>query len=250
MRNLICVLASALVLLGTLVGCGAAGDIFPALFTATQMDDLVNNGEATLDAQQLLAKWSFEVARGDISTAGYAYDPPTEVNGWQGTVTATGASFPFGVGDLTMVFTATGDSGPVDPTFFDLSDDTQVGVDVDVSFSGVSKAGAPLAMTAIYTAVTSQNAPDAVSAMLNGIFGVALGGYSADFTATDLAVDIDILTDEITSMIGDLRANIDIPNFPLDGGFDLTGLGDSVRIGYDVAGTTLDYQLSLANLFG
>ena len=113
MRNLICVLASALVLTGTLVGCGGAtNDIIPAIFTATQMGDLIDNGEETLDAQQLLAKWSFEVARGDISVASYDYDPPTAANGWKGTVTATGASFPFGDGDLTMVFTATGDGGP------------------------------------------------------------------------------------------------------------------------------------------
>ena len=251
MRNLICVLASALVLTGTLVGCGGAtNDIIPAIFTATQMGDLIDNGEETLDAQQLLAKWSFEVARGDISVASYDYDPPTAANGWKGTVTATGASFPVGDGNLTMVFTATGDGGPADPFVTDLSDDAQVAVDVDIDFNGVSKSGAPLLMAAIFTAVTSQNGADAVSALVNGIFAVDLGGYSADFVATGLDVGIDILADEVTSMIGGLRANFDVPNSPWDAAFDMTGLGESVRIGYDVAGTTISYQISLANLFG
>ena len=62
-------------------------------------------------------------------------------------------------------------------------------------------------MSAIYTAVTSQNAPDAVSALVNGIFNVALNGYAGNFTATDLSVDIDILQDQVTSMIGQLDAN-------------------------------------------
>ena len=34
-----------------------------------------------------------------------------------------------------------------------------------------------------------------------------------------------------------------------DANFDMDGLGDSVQINYDVAGTTLAYQVGLASLF-
>lgn len=231
-----------------LTGC-ASGD-YTAFFSATQMDNLVTNMEGTLSSQEEMSRWSFGVARGDISVSGYTYDPPTAGNNWVGTITATGATFPFGTGNLSMTFTALDENGnPVDPFVDDLTNDSQVTITVhNVNFAGVSVDGAALTMDGAYSAVTSSNAADSVATVLNGTFDVNYDEYVSSFTATDLELTIDTVQGEVTNIVGDLDGTIDVPNWPDDANLNLDAVGSQLQIYYNVGGTQFQYVLDLVDL--
>ena len=242
MRKLIGVLSLSLFL----AGCGVAG-LLPVVFSASQMDDLVGNMEETLEAQQLVSKWAIEAARGDLSLEGATYDPPTAGSNWLGTLTIDDGTFPFGAGDVVLQFTATGDGGPADPYVVDLSDDANVVLDIDVQFQGTGNSGLPLRVDADFVSEHTQNLEDEVTAKINGAFTVDYADYTSNFNATDLVTRIDIDEDRILDIVGDLQASVDVPDFPFDADFDLSGLGDAVQVSYDVFGSSLDYVLSLGS---
>jgi hypothetical protein len=99
-----------------------------------------------------------------------------------------------------------------------------------------------------FNAVTSQNAANDVVARVNGNFDVDYAGYLAEIQATDLDVTLDMALEEVTSVVGQIQANIDIPNFQFDADLDVTGLGDQLQIGINVVATTINYLLDLSAL--
>ncbi len=243
MPKIICCLALCL----TLAGCPTVDGL---TLSAGEAQLLTENTESTLEIQQLFTKFAFGAARGDlVSLVGLTYDPPTAQNNWTGNLSVSNGVFPFGVGDLNLTFNVSGDAGLTDPYSLgvDLSDDAQVDVDVVATFLGMQD-GAPVDLSTTFSATTLQNAVNDVTTRVNGVFAIDYDGYVADIQAVDLDLTIDLVTDEITSVLGSVTANIDIPNFALDANVVLTGLGDSVQIGLDIAGTFIDYVLNLGGL--
>jgi hypothetical protein len=59
---------------------------------------------------------------------------------------------------------------------------------------------------------------------------------------------MDLDAEELTSMVGDFDARIDIPDFALDADLDLQALGNQIGLDYDVGDLSLDYFVSLASL--
>ena len=243
MPKIICCFALCL----TLAGCPTLDLI---TLTAGEAQLLTDNTESTLEIQQLFTKYAFEAARGDLTLVGLTYDPPTAQNNWTGTISSTGGAFQFGTGDLNLTFNVAGDAGPTDPYSVDLSDDTQVIVDVVGTFLG-AKDGVPVDLSTTFNATTLplQNALNDATARVNGVFDIDYGGYIAAIQATDVDIAFDIANGQITSVLGDITAQIDIPNFAFDADVVLTGLGNSVDIGIEVANTVIGYVLSLGSLF-
>ena len=91
------ILVTALV---SLVGCTGA----ELAFSGAARQELVDNFEVSVDAQQAMAEYSFAAGRGDLDLSGAVYTPP--VGNTPGTLTISDGTFPFGTGDLTIVFTA------------------------------------------------------------------------------------------------------------------------------------------------
>ncbi|MDH3591233.1 MAG: hypothetical protein OER88_05105 [Planctomycetota bacterium] len=226
-------------------GCGGAGLV---LLGAAEADDLVENLEYTVEAQQLMTEFFFLTGRGDIdldSFTNYTYDPPSAANGWTGTLDVTGGQFPFGNGDLNLTFTAIGDAGPADPYTVDLTDDSAVSVDGAFSFVGTSLLGRSLSGSGTFDAATLQNTVDDLTATLDGGFVIRHDGYQVDLTATDLDVVLDVAQGEITNVAGSLAGTVDIPDFAFDADVDITGVGDAFDVAIDAAATTINYTLAL-----
>ena len=108
--------------------------------------------------------------------------------------------------------------------------------------------GAPVDLTTTFSATTLQNAVNDVTTRVNGVFAIDYDGYVADIQAVDLDLTIDLVTDEITSVLGSLTATIDVPNFVLDADLVLTGLGDSVQIGIEIANTFINNVLNVGGV--
>jgi hypothetical protein len=245
MRNI----ALALFLGALLTGCLSGDEIF---LSPEEADALVENFEETVAIQQEMAEFSFEAVRGDLDLSqygSYTYDPPTQANGWVGTLDFPRGSFPWGDGDFSVVFTASGDGGPVDPLLEDLSDDVQVDIDAVVNFLGTTSVGKDIDSSADFTMSTVQNGVNDVVTRLDGTFDIIHDGYRTALDATDVEMDIDIALEEITSITGSLAGEVDIPNFHWDAAFDIDGLGDTLQIGIDVVATTITYTLGLDELF-
>jgi len=230
-------------------GCPSVDELF---LTPSEAAALTDNFEATVDFQQQVSEFVFAAGRGELDLASefsnYNYDPPSAANAFRGTLTILGGDFPFGSGDLTVHFTASGDAGPVDPYVVDLSGDTQVTIDGDYDFSGLSSLGETLTSTADFTMTTVQNGAQVVSTLVDGTFVIDLAGYAADLTANGLELTLDLLTRRVTNVLGELRGKVDIPNFVLDANFTLTGLGSDLQIAIDAAATTISYTLNLFSL--
>jgi hypothetical protein len=229
------------------VGCSGTDEIF---LSPSEAQELEVNFEAALEAQHLFAEHSFEVARGDVDISGYVYDPPTALNNWVGTLSMPGATLPFGTGDGTIVFTAVADGVPVDPYATDITGATLVEIEVfDAQFTGTSASGAPLDISAAFDMSTILNTVDTATTVVDGAFTVVHDGYEVVLDATDVHMDLDLVAEEVTNVTGHVAGTVDIPDFAFDGDFDVDGLGNRVRIGIDVAATTIDYFLDLSELF-
>ena len=243
MRKWLCTLTVCALMLGCSVD--------EYFLSQDEIDELVENFEAGLEAQQGLAGFVQDTGRGDIDLDDYdnvVYDPPTLANEWQGTLTfQPGEQFPFGTGDLTINFTTSGDAGPVDPFSVDISNDAQVDISAVISFAGQSVQGGALSMLADFdlTAVQGLQGGDTIVAVINGDFEVDHEGYNLDIRTTDLELTIDELTEEITNVIGDANVDVDIPNFKFGANIDVEGLGDQIEIALDVAATKLTYVTDL-----
>jgi len=208
--------------------------------------ELVDNFETSVDAQQSVAEYVFAASRGDLDLAGAQYTPP--VGSTPGTLMIPNGVFPFGTGDLTIVFTAEGDNGFVDPYVVDLTTHQSVTVGADVLFSGISRTGEALDVAADFTATTVQNGLDDVQAVIDGVFAIGHGPYDIDFTATGVEMGLDLLNETVTSVVGNVEGTVDIPDFAYDAVFSVNGLGDQIQIDIDAIVTTIAYTLALDQL--
>lgn len=235
----------------TAAGCvPGAGELF---LTSSQVQAVQQNFEGALEAQQLMSEFVFAAGRGDLDlvteydTA--QYTPPSDANGWIGTLVINNGVFPFGTGDLAINFTAIADGIEVDPYVEDLRNATDVQIDTDFTFAGVSTDAASLTAAGDIVVDTVQNGQDIVTAVLTGGIGVDHNGYDVTLQPNGLELTLDVVQHEVTNVAGTLSGELDIPDFILDGNFDVTGLGDSVQIGIDAGATTIDYFLDLSELF-
>jgi len=217
-------------------------------FSASARQELVDNFELSVDAQHMITEYAFAASRGDLDISGAVYTPP--VGSMPGTLTITGGTFPFGTGDLTIVFTAQGDGTYVDPYVVDLTQATNVIVDADVQFNGISNIGESLSAYADFTATTVNNTMTDVLAEIDGNFGVDHGKYEFDFTATDVQFDLDLAAEKVTNVLGNVTGTVDIPDFPYDADFTVDGLGTTLVIDIDAVVTSISYTLGLAELQG
>lgn len=217
-------------------------------FSASARQDLVQNFELSVDTQHMITEYAFAASRGDLDISGAVYTPP--VGSTPGTLTITNGTFPFGTGDLTIVFTARGDGTYVDPYVVDLSTATNVIVVADVQFSGISNIGESLDAYADFTASTINNSMSSVQAEIDGNFGVDHGEYEFDFTATDVQMDLDLVAEKVTNVLGNVSGTVDIPDFPYDADFTVDGLGTTLLVDIDAVVTSISYSLGLAELQG
>lgn len=228
-------------------GCGAV--IAAALLSGGDVDKLVDNFEGTVETQQQVTQLAVQAARGELDISQYDYDPPTVDNGMTGTLTMNDGQFAFGDGDIEIVFHIEGDGVPVDPYVDDLSGFTQLAGDVHIVFDGTSTSGKPLHVDADLDVTTLSNTATDVTALLSGVWDVYLDGYRTNLSTDGLEVDVDLATQEVTRAVGNIDGDIDIPNFPVDGNFDIEGLGDTLAVAINVAITDIDFDVSLGDLF-
>lgn len=229
-------------LLALFAGCTGA----ELVFSASARQELVDTFEASVDVQQMIAEYTFAASRGELDLVGATYTPP--VGSMPGTLTIPDGTFPFGTGDLTIVFTARGDGVYVDPYAVDLATATNVTVVADVLFIGTSNIGQAIAATADFTATTVNNGLSDVQATVNGVFDVDHGDYDFDFTANGVQMDLDLENDVVTNVLGNVNGTVDIPDFPYDADFTVDGLGTTLDIDIDAVVTSISYTLGLAEL--
>jgi hypothetical protein len=232
-------------------GCAAA--VLPELveLTAGQADELSFNLEETVDIQQELAQFTFLAATGGLSDiSSYDYVPPSAANGWVGSISTPAGTFPFGNGELTLNFTTTGDAGPVDPYApgVILTDDDQVSVDADVDFLGQTDLGYNVNALGDFMVTTTNNGPIDVRALVDGDFVINHGEYTSTFNADQLALDFNLITSEISSIMGQLGGSIDIPDFAIDADFAIEGLGQQLDFAIDALATDIHYLVDLVDL--
>lgn len=232
------------------VGCSQVADaIDEVILTPNEAEELVDNFEAAVDAQQKMSEFVFAATRGDLDLTGVDYVPPSAANGFTGVLTFTGATLPFGTGDLTIVFMATELGVPVDPYVTDLTNAVDLVIDTDVTFDGISTIGSSLSAVGDLTITGVQNTVDSATALIQGTFDVDHGGYEVDLDMDDLQLTFDMLLDRITNVGGGISGEVDIPNFAFDADFDVDGLGDRLRVTIDAAATEISYTLALVDLF-
>jgi len=237
----------ALLLSFSCMGCGAA--IAAALLSGGDVNDLVDNVEETIQTQQQLSQYAMKAARGELDISQYDYDPPTVDNGMTGTLTLNDGQLPFGDGDVQVVFHIAGDGEPLDPYGRELASMGQLDGDVQIVFAGTSPNGKPLNIDADVDVTTLANSTDSVTALLAGAWDIRLDGYRTNLSTSGVELDVDLLTDEVTRAVGTIDGDVDIPNFPIDGDFDIEGLGDSLAVAINVAITSVDFNVSLSDLF-
>lgn len=243
MRNI----AIATLLAFVCQGCGAA--LLAALLSGNDVDSLAENFEETIETQQLLAEYATSAARGDLNISGYTYDPPSAANGMVGTLTMDNASLPFGDGQIEVVVQVDGDGEPVDPFVTDMSGMGALDGNVQVRFRGISPNGKALDIDADVDIGTIQNNADDVTALLAGVWHIDLDDYETTMSTDGLELEIDLLTDEVTSAFGQIDGRVDIPNFPIDANFDVEGMGDQLEVGIDVAVTKIEFIVDLVDIF-
>jgi hypothetical protein len=236
--------AIAFVALVSLTGCAGA----ELAFSEQARQNLVQNFELSVDAQHMITEYAFAASRGDLDISGAVYTPP--VGSTPGSLTITGGTFPFGTGDLEIVFTSQGDGAYVDPYVFDLTTATNVAVVADVIFTGTSNIGEPISAYADFSATTLNNAAQNVQATVDGVFGVDHGDYEFDFTATDVQFDLDLAAEKVTNVLGNVNGTVDIPDFFYDADFTVEGLGATLDIDIDAVVTSINYTLGLIELQG
>ncbi len=229
-------------LLALLTGCTGA----ELAFSESARQELVANFEASVDTQHKITEYAFAASRGDLDISGAIYTPP--VGNTPGTLMIPDGTFPFGTGDLTIVFTSQGDGVYVDPYVTDLTAATNVAVVADVIFTGTSNIGEPLSASADFTALTVNNGVNDVQATIDGVFAVDHGQYDYDFMANDVQLELDLAADRVTNVLGNVSGTVDIPDFAYDADFTVDGLGATLDIDIDAVVTTISYTLGLAEL--
>lgn len=217
-------------------------------FSAAARQELVQNFELSIDAQHMITEYAFAASRGDLDISGAVYTPP--VGSMPGMLSIPNGTFPFGTGDLTIVFTAQGDGAYFDPYVTDLTTATNVIVVADVLFTGVSNIGESLSASADFTATTVNNGISNVLATIDGDFAVDHGQYDFNFTADGVQMDLDLAAEKVTNVLGSVRGTVDIPDFFYDADFTVQGLGATLDINIDAVVTSISYTLGLLELQG
>ncbi|MEM8883039.1 MAG: hypothetical protein AAGD14_03130 [Planctomycetota bacterium] len=240
-------LSLILLLAFSTMGCAAAAAAL--LLSGGDVDDLVDNFEESIETQQRLAEYAMSVARGEVDIQNYTYDPPSQANGMVGTLSLSDGQLPFGDGNITVTFNVDGDGVPVDPYAVDLSGMGSIDSNVQISFNGISPNGKTLAITSDVDIATLANSATDVTALMSGNWAVDLDDYQTGFSSNGLELDVDLINEEVTRAIGVVDGNIDLPNFPIDGSFDVEGLGDQLEIGIDVAVTEIEFLVDLVDIF-
>jgi hypothetical protein len=125
----------------------------------------------------------------------------------------------------------------------------QIDGDVQIVFVGTSPNGKPLNIDADVDVTTISNSTTEVTALLSGAWYIRLDGYRTNLSTGGMELDVDLVTEEVTRAVGNIDGDIDIPNFPVDGDFDIEGLGDKLAVAIDVAVTDIDFDMNLSDLF-
>jgi len=233
--------AIALPLVLALAGCGSND---PAL-TATEQQQLSDNARATIAAQGAAVDFSFSACTGREELDLFVYIPPSEQNGWVGTIQGDDVTVRAGTGDLLVTFTATGDAGPVDPYVEDLSDDASVTLTAHVTFTGVSHLGAPLSVDADFTASRTAGGGGTETFRLDGTFSLTHGNYASEFEASDFELVFDTGTHRTLSVDGSITGVIDLPNRDFDARISLVGSGTSVQLTIEAGATRIEITIDL-----
>ena len=239
--------ALALLLSISCMGCGAI--LAAAFLSDGDIDSVVENFEETIDTQQQLSKFAMEAARGELDISGYTYDPPTDQNGMTGTLTKSDAQTEFGDGNIQIRFQVEGDGVAVDPYEVDLSSMGAIDGAIEVVFVGTSPNGKPINVDADVDISTLQNSLTDVTAVVSGEWNINIDGYKTNLSTGGMEMDFDLLNDQVTRAVGSIDGDIDIPNFPIDGDFDIEGLGDKLQVAINVAVTTIDFDIDLNSIF-
>ena len=238
--------ALALLLSISCMGCGAI--LAAAFLSDGDIDSVVENFEETIDTQQQLTQLAMEAVRGDLDVTGYTYDPPTDQNGMTGTLTKSDAQTEFGDGNIQIRFQVEGDGVAVDPYEVDLSSMGAIDGAIEVVFVGTSPNGKPINVDADVDISTLQNSLTDVTAVVSGEWNINIDGYKTNLSTGGMEMDFDLLNDQVTRAVGSIDGDIDIPNFPIDGDFDIEGLGDKLQVAINVAVTTIDFDIDLNSI--
>jgi len=225
----------------------AACSVDELVLTDAELQDLVDNYGAAQAAYSSLAEFTLNTALGEEDVEGFAYDPPTEANGWIGTSTFTGAALPSGQGDLTLTFRVLGDEGPVDPYTVDLSTQSSILLECQVVFQGTSLDGTPLAADAVFTwDVLLDDAAGTASFVLNGEFEISHGAYVAWLHPKDFTFIVDMNTETLT-VGGEVTGIVDIPGYYFDARASVRGMGDVLETRVSIAGQAVQWTTPLSD---
>jgi len=225
----------------------AACSVDELVLTEAEIQDLVDNFEAAQTAYTEIAEFTLDVALGEADIDGYTYDAPTADNAWTGTLSFTGDALPSGSGTLVLTFQVIGDTGPVDPFSEDLSDDENVSIDGEISFEGVSTAGAPLSANGAFSWTgTFDYDAGAASVTLNADLDIGHNDYTANLVPDDFTIEFDLDTEEASGTTGEVRGSVDIPNFLFDADVFMVGAGLDVETTVDVVGNTVTWLIPLS----
>ncbi|MHC4339160.1 MAG: hypothetical protein ACYSX0_02950 [Planctomycetota bacterium] len=209
--------------------------------TEAELQDVRDNYEGAMRAFGDLAEFAASVGDGTVDISTSEYTPPTAENDWLGSLRYLGTDFPGGRGELTLSFTVLDEAGnPVDPFETDLTNDTLITADLDVTFVGLTTEGAPLDFHGVFTSKLDRSDPDVHEVETTGAFTIGHNEYVAAFEATAFKVTYDAATDEPQSASGDVTGSIDIPDFAFDADVDIRGLGSDVSILIEVLDQTVE----------
>ena len=241
------ILAATLGLL--LTGCSAdlLGQIEGLALNAEQIAFVEEHVETTLQAEDELGEVVLAAAYGEYDLAGASYDPPTEENGWVGTITKSG-QFSFGEGDLTIQFIATGDGLEVDPYadgFDPGASYDELIMDSEIMFSGEDNEGMALDIAGDLLFNMSPTTGDLLTTTVNGDFDIVHGAYETTLNLDEVTFEMDRASQDIQNVTGDISGVIDVPGFAADAAFNIEAQGTSLLVTVDAALTQLQIPVDL-----
>ena len=236
---------SALLCLG-LTGC--SGELTKLFLTGVKMQQLEDNVTTKVEEQNTATVYGYSIGRGDVDLTGASYDPPTESNGWVGTVDfPAGSSLPFGLGAMTYIFSAMADGVSVDPydPGVDLSNATDVFVDGVLDYTGLSTDGLPLALLADIAITSVSNQANTAVVLLDGNVNIDLNGYVTDLDVSALTATLDLVQDQVSEVTGQFQSSIDLPTEVFDAVFDMDAIGSTIDIAVQAAGSLSEFGIEL-----
>lgn len=227
-------------------GCGSDSGAPPEpALTDAERQALAETATGAAELHGGTAELAFAGCTGLLDLDGLDYTPPSEENGWVGTIAGDDFRWRGAVGDLLVTFTVAGDDGPVDPYATDLSDDVLVTVEAKVSFEGTDARGSEVSLVGDFTLVREAGEGGGATFSLDGSFDVVRGEFAASLVAEDFAVTFDGTSRRAVSVTGTLSGTIDLPRRAPDAHFTVVGEGDFVTITASVGATTIEITIDL-----